>query len=212
MKIVVFGANGSTGHILVKQALTRGYAVTAVTRHPEQFAQQHEKLRVVHADVYEPAPVAAAITGHDAVIAVVGVPFSWKAITVYSQSAIAIVQGMQANGVQRLLCTSSAGTSPKFDPNEGFVFGRIIKPTIGRSTYKDMREQEAIIMASDLDWTIVRPAQLVENPTVTNYRIEEAYAISGGHRTARIDVADFMMANITNHQYVHKAVAIASAL
>jgi hypothetical protein len=61
--------------------------------------------------------MAAAIAGQDAVLSVAGVPYSWKAITVYSQSATAIVQGMQENGVQRLLCTSSGGTNPNFDPH-----------------------------------------------------------------------------------------------
>jgi uncharacterized protein YbjT (DUF2867 family) len=181
-------------------------------RRPEQFGQQHENLRVVCGDVYDPPTMAAAIAGQDAVLSVAGVPYSWKAITVYSQSATAIVQGMQANGVQRLLCTSSGGTNPNFDPREGFIFGRIIKPTIGRSTYKDMQRQEAIVMSSNLDWTIVRPALLVEHPAITSYRIEEAYILPNGLRTARTDLADFMLSNITNTEYVRKAVAIASAL
>jgi putative NADH-flavin reductase len=212
LRIVIFGANGPTGQILTRQALAKGYSVTAVTRHPEQFGQQHEQLRVVYGDVYEPSSVAAAIRNQDAVLSVVGAPFSWKAITVYSQSATAIVQGMQAAGVRRLLCTSAGGTNPHFDPDEGFVFGLIIKPTIGRTLYKDMRRQEKIVMDSDLDWTIVRPARLVTHPTVTSYQIKEAYMVPGQRRTAYVDVADFMLTNITGDHYLRKAVAIASPI
>jgi uncharacterized protein YbjT (DUF2867 family) len=37
MNIVVFGANGPTGHLVTKQALAWGHTVTAFTRHPEAF-------------------------------------------------------------------------------------------------------------------------------------------------------------------------------
>ena len=106
--------------------------------------------------------------------------------------------------------TSSGGTNPHYDPAEGFFFGRLIKSTIGRSTYADMRAQEAIVMESNLEWTIVRPARLVTHLTVTAYAIREAYIIPGKFRTARTDLVDFMLSQIGDDQYKRKAVAIAS--
>ena len=212
LRIVIFGANGPTGQILTKQALAKGYTVTAVTRHPREFGQQHEQLHVRYGDVYEPATIATAIEGHDAVLSVIGVPYSLKEITVYSQSATAIVQGMQAAGVRRLLCTT-AGANPNLDlRNEGIIFGLLIKPLIGRTLYKDMHRLEQIVMASDLDWTIARPAQLVKHPTVTSYQVEEGYMVPGQRRTAYPDLADFLLSNITDERYVRKAVAVASPL
>ena len=212
IRLVIFGANGPTGQILTQQALEHGHHVTAVTRRPEQFALQHAHLHIVRGDVYDVSSVAAAITGQDAVLSVVGVPYAWKAITVYSQSATALVQCMQAAGLRRLLCTTSGGTYPHASSAEGFIFGRIIKPTIGRSTYTDMRAEEAIVMQSTLDWTIVRPSRLVMHPTVTAYQAVEGYRVPGKRRTARIDVADFMLKQLTDDQYIRKAVAVASDL
>ncbi|MCB0107958.1 MAG: NAD(P)H-binding protein [Caldilineaceae bacterium] len=212
LRIVIFGANGPTGQILTEQALAKGYTVTAVTRHPKEFGQQHEQLNVRYGDVYEPATIANAIEGHDAVLSVIGVPYSWKEITVYSQSATAVVQGMQAAGVRRLLCTT-AGANPNLDlRNEGIVFGLLIKPLIGRTLYKDMHRLERIVMASDLDWTIARPAQLVKQPTVTSYQVGEGYMVPGHRRTAYPDLADFLLSNVTEERYVRKAVAVASPL
>lgn len=213
LRIVIFGANGPTGQILTEQALAKGYTVTAVTRRPKEFGQQHERLDVRFGDVYEPATIASAIEGHDAVLSVIGVPYSFKEITVYSQSATAIVQGMQAAGVRRLLCTT-AGANPDFDlRNEGIIFGLLIKPIIGRTLYKDMHRLERIVMASDLDWTIARPAQLVKHPTVTSYhQVAEAYMVPGQRRTAYPDLADFLLSNISDDRYVRKAVAVASPI
>lgn len=213
LRIVIFGANGPTGQIMTEQALAKGYSVTAVTRRPKEFGQQHAHLHVRYGDVYEPTTIASAIQDQDAVLSVIGAPFSWKEITVYSQGATAIVQGMQAAGVRRLLCTTAGGTNPGFAlRNEGLVFGLLIKPIIGRTLYKDMRQMEQIVMASDLDWTIARPAQLVKHPTVTAYQVEEAYMVPGQRRTAYTDLADFMLSNMTAERYVRKAVAIASPI
>jgi uncharacterized protein YbjT (DUF2867 family) len=208
--LVIFGANGPTGQILTRLALLQGYCVTAVTRRPEQFEQQHPNLRVVYGNVYDLDSVTAAIKGQDVVVSLIGLPFSWKPVTIYSQSAIAIVESMQVVGMRRLLFTSSGGTNPNYDPTEGFIFGRIIKPTIGYTTYKDLREAETIVMQSNMDWTILRPAWLANHPTVTAYHCAEGYVVPGKLRTARTDLADFLLSEIIDNHYNHKAVAIAS--
>lgn len=46
MRIAVLGATGQTGQYLVKQAIQKGYGVTAVVRNPKKVALQHERLKV----------------------------------------------------------------------------------------------------------------------------------------------------------------------
>jgi putative NADH-flavin reductase len=210
LQLVIFGAKGPTGQILTREALSRGYIVTAVTRRPEQFGRSHDNLRVRYGDVYETASVVDSIRNQDAVVSVVGSPFSLRPLTIYSQCATAIVAGMQGAGVRRLLFTSAGGTNPHSDPTEGFIFGRLIKPTIGRSTYRDLREAEAIVMQTDLDWTIVRPARLVNRPTTGAYQCEEGYMVPGKTHTARASLAGFLLDEIADGRYHRKGVAVAS--
>src|SRR4051794_28989840 len=99
MKLVIFGANGQTGKLVTKQALAEGHAVTAVTRHPEAFPLCHERLHVLGGDVYDPKSVEQAVEGQDAVLSTLGVPFTGKPITVYSQGMAHIVQAMKKYGV-----------------------------------------------------------------------------------------------------------------
>src|SRR5947209_3800926 len=84
MNIVVFGAHGQTGQLLTRQALAQGHTVTAVTRRPETFPLQDGSLRVAQGDVFDRATVEAAVAGQDAVLSTLGVPFTRKPITVYS--------------------------------------------------------------------------------------------------------------------------------
>lgn len=210
MNIVIFGANGPTGQILTQQALTAGYTVVAVTRHPQAFPFQNARLQVMRGDVFDLASVEQAVAGQDAVLSTIGVPYSRKPITIYSQGTANIIQAINHHGVRRLVCVSSGGTNPHYDPQEGFIFGRIIKPIFGRTLYADMFRMETLVRQSDLDWTIVRPAGLFNTPSVTDYRVAQAYMVPGGRKTSRADLADFMFKQLTTDEYVHKAVAIAT--
>ena len=84
MKLVIFGANGSTGRLLTEQALEAGHTVTAFTRHADAFPIHHERLHVVQGDAFDPAAVRQAVAGQDAVLSSLGTRYSRKPITLYS--------------------------------------------------------------------------------------------------------------------------------
>src|SRR3954465_9476134 len=100
MNIVVFGANGPTGRLVVEQANAAGHKVPAVTRHPDTFPVPG--ARVVEADVYDPRAVEHAVAGQDTVISALGVPYSRNPVGVYSTGITHITQAMAEHGVSRL--------------------------------------------------------------------------------------------------------------
>ena len=212
MNIVIFGANGPTGKILTKQALEAGHMVTAVTRHPQAFPLHAANLRVMQGDVLNLAAVEQAVAGQDAVLSTLGVPFSREPITLYSQSMTHILQAMSRYDVRRLVCVTSSAVEPQHDSGGGFFFEKVLKPviisTFGRTLYIDMRRMEALVMNSDLDWTIVRPSGLFETPHVTEYQVAET-AIRGQF-TSRTDLADCMLRQLTDKRYLRKAVGVAT--
>ena len=73
MKLTILGATGATGTTLTGQALAAGHEVTAVVRDPARLAvPAHPRLRTVTADIMDPASIAPAIDGADAVLSAVG--------------------------------------------------------------------------------------------------------------------------------------------
>ncbi len=102
MNVVIFGANGPTGRLATRQAVAEGHTVTAVTRHPEAFPMRGEGLRVMRGDVFDPGSVEEAVTGQDAVLSTLGVPYGRREITVYSQGTANILHAMRAHGVPPL--------------------------------------------------------------------------------------------------------------
>src|SRR5699024_10858041 len=109
MKLTVFGATGGTGQQIVRQALRAGHEITAVVRDPARLGlEPGENLDVVTADVLDPASIAPAISGRDAVLSTLG-PRGRAPSRVCRDSARGIAAAMHDSGVRRLLVVSNSG-------------------------------------------------------------------------------------------------------
>jgi nucleoside-diphosphate-sugar epimerase len=212
MNIVVFGANGQTGRLLTRRALDKGHSVVAVTRHPGDFPIAHPRLTVARADVREPSSLVDVVRDADAVVSTLGVPFSTRPIDTYSVGVRNIVDAMRSTGVRRLVVVSSTGAyhyPNRIDtPMSLRLFEPVITRTIGKTTYDDQRRMEDIVRASGLDWTIVRPSGLFDLPGPTNYVAGELDPIGGF--TARIDLADYMIALAGDPSVASKTVVVST--
>ncbi|MFC9896537.1 NAD(P)-dependent oxidoreductase [Nocardia sp. NPDC127579] len=210
MRIIVFGANGPTGRLLVGQALAAGHDVVAVTRRPADFPLRHAQLTVFEGDVLQPDSVDTAIAGADAVLSALGVPFGKGEISTYSAGAAHIVAAMRRHEVRRVAVVSSSAVEPHAYSDGGFLFNRVLQPyvarVLGRTLYDDMRRMEALITATELDWTVVRPSGLYDLPAVTDYTVVAGHA---DHRfTARVDLAAALLRLAEQGSFVREVVGV----
>jgi putative NADH-flavin reductase len=211
MKLTIFGAGGETGRRLVEQAIDAGHTVTALTRRPDRMPPR-AGLRVVGGDVADPGAVEATAAGSDAVLSALGVSYSRKPISVYSQGTSNIIAAMHRQGVKRLVVVSSAPLDPAYRASDSLVFTRVLEPLFmrrpGRTTYQDMRRMESLVQASDLDWTIIRSCWLFDAAEVTDYRLADNSA--DGMFTSRADLAASMLAQLADDRFIRKAVGVAT--
>ncbi|OAN41563.1 NAD(P)-dependent oxidoreductase [Mycolicibacterium iranicum] len=209
--LVVFGANGPTGRRLVEQALAGDHRITAVTRKPDEFPLQSERLDVVAADVTDPDGVDRALAGAEAVISTYGVPYSRTEITVYSQGIANITQAMTGRGVQRLVCVSSTTVATEDAPGDSLVWRKVVGPflrnSLGRTLYDDMERMEHVVQNSNLDWTIVRPGGLF-NAAEPTADYEVGAPRLSGHVTSRADLADFLIKEATEPRHPRAIVEV----
>ncbi len=216
MKVLIFGATGATGRCLIEQALVLGYEITAFARNPSAIPQgglrnalalQHERrLSVVRGDVVEPASVDAAMVGQDAVLCALGVK-SLSATTVLSTGMKNIIAAMEKSGTRRIVCESSLGVGESRN-QASFVFGKIIMPLFLKGVFDDKARQERELRQSNLDWVIVRPAQLTNGPRSGGYSVVTDNS-KVGKQISRADVAAFMLEQLTDERYLKQTVAIA---
>lgn len=212
MKVTLLGASGPTGRLLLDKLLSDGHDITALVRRPAAFQVPSHRLRILRGDATTPSDVSAAVTGADAVVSVLGTGFSRQPIHLYSASAQAICSALTQAGARRLIVTSSAALSDWTDPGWNWaerVVGRRILGYLGRTLYADMARMEAIVSASVLDWTIMRPLGLATLDPPTTYRIAEDHI--SGRQTARRDLAAAIADQLTRTDYHHKTVAVATA-
>src|SRR5690348_10403963 len=156
MKITVLGATGGVGGEVVKQALDRGWDVTAVVRDP---AGLHLPARVVVAGFTDHDKLAAAVEGRDAVISAVG-SRDRGPTTVCVDGARAAIDA----GAKRLLVVSASGMHTEGD---GFFTRTLVKPllnTVLKHGWSDMLAMEDVVTAPGVDWTVVRPPMLLNGP------------------------------------------------
>jgi putative NADH-flavin reductase len=138
MKLVIFGATGGTGKILVDQALALGNEVVAYIRNPSKLNIENEHLEIAQGELDNETSIERAINGADAVISVLG-PHArqkGKPITIGMKNILA---AMKVQGVRRLIIASTLSAK---DPNDSLNFKTkamiaLVKLTM-RSAYEDI--------------------------------------------------------------------------
>jgi len=204
MKLAVFGATGGTGRQVVEQALAAGHHVTALVRDPAKLGLNQPALTVKRGNVLEPEDVFNTVSGTDAVIVSLG-STSNNPDSVVSQGTANVVDAMQKAGVARLIVVTSLGVGESKDQVPFFF--KALMATALRKTMQDKEAQEKLVKASGLDWTIVRPGGLTDGPRTGQYRYGLDPKLVAG-QVSRADVAEFVLKQLTDTQFLRKAPAI----
>jgi putative NADH-flavin reductase len=213
MNIAIFGASGGTGFLLTQRCLASGHKVTALLRTPEKFSLRG-RTRVVHGSPFDLASVRQTIEGADVVLSALGAN-SLKKEDVLERAVPQIVAAMQQTAAQpkpvrRLIVLGSAGalaTSLKKQPTyRRWIVQNLIYKTLLKWPIASQRFQYAALAATNLDWTMVMPPMLTNAPARGVYRIDGDALPRNGSRISRADVADFMVQQVDNPQWIKKGV------
>jgi putative NADH-flavin reductase len=209
MELTVFGATGATGTCLTEQALAAGHQVTAVVRDPARMSVAAAGLRVVTADLLDPAAISESVAGADTVLAAFG-PHGTGPTTVLREGTRSVVEAMHKEGTRRLVSVSGSIVT---DEGEGPVLRYLVKPlargTFMRHVNADMIGAEEQIRESGLDWTIVRPPRLTNEPATGAYRTAIDQNLPRGLTVSRADLAAYLLAIIGDPATIHHHVGIA---
>ncbi|WP_442678571.1 NAD(P)-dependent oxidoreductase [Sphingomonas sp. ASY06-1R] len=203
-RILVLGATGGTGRLIVSKARARGHDVTALVRSPDK-GQTLEGAKIVVGDALDPGKLKEAVRDQDVVISALGTPVSpIREVTLLSTATRALVHAMQAEQVSRLICITGLGAGDSAG-HGGFLFDRLIMPLLLRNVYADKNRQEAIVRESGLDWTLVRPTVLNDKPERGAIRALTDLSEYHGGAIARADVANFVLDALHTASWRHRA-------
>jgi len=200
MKLLIIGATRGIGSQLLEQALQVGHAVTALVRDPQKMPKQHDGLRVIQGDILDLESVQSAIAEQEAVCVTIGIGITWKPVTVFSQGTRNVLEAMRRQGVRRLICITGIGAGDS-KGHGGFLYDGLFNPLLLKTIYADKDRQEALIRASETEWTIVRPGFLTNGPSTKKYQvITDVTGVTSG-KISRADVAHFILEELAANRY-----------
>lgn len=194
MEIVVAGASGRTGTLLVEQALRRGHHVHALARNPAALRLRHPDLDVSRIDVTKRDGIDEAVAGSNAVLSAVGIGTSRERTVVYSAGVANLLAAMEAGGTSRIVVVSAAPAGPRRE--QAVLERRIVMPILDSffgATYEDMRRMEAVLGASGADWTSLRPPRLIAKPPLGRYRMSTSGPLLRARSLRFADLATAML-------------------
>ena len=200
MNLVVLGATGRTGSLVVEQALAAGHTVTALVRSPEKLTTGDANLRLVTGEATDMSAVSRALEGADAVINTLGGSGS-----VIANSTPVIVAAAGQTGVSRVVVLSSfAVERDRLNAVSRLLSGLVIGPVI-----KDHSVGEKVLRQSDLDWTIVYASVLTDGPASGSVAVlPETAKRRMSEKISRADVAAWMLQAATGVQHSRSSVGI----
>lgn len=204
MRVLVFGANGATGRLVVDEALAAGHRVSAFVRAVR--APFPHDVRVIVGDATDMASVRAAMPGHDAAICALGVRKALRSGRLIERSLFEIVAAMELADTNRLVVMSALGvgaTVTQAPPVPRFLYRALLG-----DIFADKARGERTVEASVLDWTIVHPPLLTDGPLTGAYRAGETLELTGFPKISRADVAHFLVEALGSRAWSGKHVVV----
>jgi putative NADH-flavin reductase len=194
--VVVFGASGRTGRIVVTQAVRRGHTVTAFVRDASK-QWFPDAVEVRQGDPQDADAVADALLGRDAVLSALG-PVAGVTENEISDATRTIVGAMASVGLRRIVVAANAKV---FTDDE--VTGEFA------NVAAEHRRDLEILRDSGLDWTVLATPFLSDDPARAAY-VAVVDGKAPGRSITREDFATAMLDALEHDDWIGHAVGVAN--
>lgn len=209
MKLIIFGATGMIGKELVKQALFNQHQVVAFGRNvfTANFPETPD-LTLFHGALFDSGEVGKAMQGCDAVLSALGGQIDGDDKT-RSLGIKIILEQMKKKKLNRIVAVGGLGVLNTLE--DKLILEQEDYPAeyeaVGREHLKALRYLEA----SELDWTMICPPQILPHEATGNFITEANYPPTPNNMHINAgDVALFMLKAIATNQYIQQKVGISN--
>lgn len=228
MKVLVVGASGATGRLLVKQLLQRGLKVKVIVRSPEKLPEEirsHENLSIIQAAVLDltDAEMAQHVQGCNAVASCLGHNLNLKGIygsprmlvTETTRRLCNAIKANQPDKPVRFVLMNTTGNSNRDIPErvsfaDTCVIGLlrwVLPPQRDNEQAADTLRVQIGQNDGTIEWAAVRPDSLIDQSQVSEYEVYASpirSAVFNAGKTSRINVGHFMADLMTDDALWHK--------
>ena len=217
--IALFGATARSGRVIIRQGLERGYTIKGFARTPSKLGIEHENLTLFKGDIYDRASIDPVLEGDEVVVSMIG--FNTPAdptveigpVDIYTVMGENLISAMKAKGNTRLIMASSTGVEHRVDVDSAEPPPEDMTNRwrwIARYLYNDMYEMESMIEASGLDYLLLRPGFMVEEPARNDMRFNTTGNTPGARVITYEDFAAFILDQLEGGEYWNSAIGLYS--
>jgi uncharacterized protein YbjT (DUF2867 family) len=191
--------------------------VVTASRHATALGDPGGQLHAVNGDASDPAAVDRVVRGHQAVIVTLGISENalrvrWLGspgtpMDIRSRGTRNVIEAMRRHGVARLVVQTAYGvgaTRDKLPRRYRLLYWLVLRPQIA-----DTELQEHAVRTSGLDWVIVQPVSLTDDPQAGLPFASPAGELAG-MKVSRGCVGRFLVHAVESSQYVGRSVAVSA--
>jgi len=164
MKIAIIGATGFVGANILKEAVSRGHQVLAITRHPQNMTPS-DSVTAAGIDVNDSQLLADAVRNYDVVVHAFAAPRSAsdeERIIRQTEGTRSIINAVKQAGIKRLVAVGGAGTS-EVAPGVALMDSYFFPPEYAGGARSTAVVNELLKRESGFDWVLISPPNFLED-------------------------------------------------
>lgn len=211
MRILLLGATGRTGILVLKEALAQGYEVNCLSRNSERI-EKREGLAVFEGNPTNKADLEKAIEGCDFVLSVLNISrksdFPWSKLRTPENYLSSVMTNLLSvvEGRRIIICSAWGTAETRVDIPKWFKW-LIENSNIGVA-YRDHEKQEELLANSNTKWTIVRPAGLTNSKKVETFKASFNNVPKPSITISRQSLAKYLVRGLKDEDLIGKKVVI----
>ena len=216
MKILVTGATGATGRLLVQQLLEEGHSVKALVRSKEKLGDlesSYENLLQIQGSALDMDLVELAehLEGCECFCSCLGHNLTWKGVFGKPKRLVtetvkkvceAVILNQPKEPVRIILMNTNGNTNRDLKENYSSkdqlvisILRVVLPPHVDNEEAADYLRTEIGKKNKFIEWVAVRPDNLIDEEEVSDYKLNPSPVygvIFNSGQTSRINVANFM--------------------
>lgn len=200
-RIALIGGTGRVGKYVAIKAMEKGYQVRMLVRNPSKYTLTG--IDVIKGDVQDRIAIQQLIQECDVVINAFGQPM--KAHPIYSTVTQSILEVMTEYNIRRYIGVTGGSLSLNSDKKSMVNrFGSTVFELLFSRMMNDKKKEWMVLLLNKhIDWTMVRLPFVLDKDE--KQLIKEHLTDMPGSTIRNGDIATFLLQQIDNDSYVHKA-------
>jgi uncharacterized protein YbjT (DUF2867 family) len=217
MKILLLGATGRTGKLVLRNLLASGFHVNVLVRDKHKVEAQHDHLTIFQGSTLDSQDLKQALQGCSVVISVLNISrnsdFPWDKLRTpedfLSSTMANLLSVADRATLQKIIICSAWGASGTKNDIPSWFRWVIDHSNVGPA-YRDHERQEQLLKATGWLFVIVRPVGLTNSKRPKPVRVTIDNQPKPSLTISRTDTTAFITTQVGEDKYLNQAVTISS--